>query len=415
MNFSPDQIKTLEMLFSMTPAQRKRLMQLAMQSPKALQSPAISHIRKEEVATPLSVSEDSSCTETSSQSSTSTRKRVHSKNRINRLTRKLCSKYLNSERIWSYVYGSNNRIIEYRLDEILRQITADLSIKEQKTFKTYRDYVMKDLKKKMAADRRYRLKSAAAGRTMPPAPKAAVIDLSILDDDYEPTNEDVSVSKKIKRVKVETTASSTKAKEAQTTDQPEDTDDVPSNKGKPEERDVESTAESVSKVTKGTKDDKTEGESALKDKISTKATRALKAKAFKEEMIARRNSRKQKNKKTCSKARGVPRKRPRPTQTTSNSNQKRTRRGRARRQILQDTPKEKTVKEPNAYDESLLGVSMARKFGDDLYDGKVTKVYKDKEGLFEVTYSDGDKEDMDREELTYAIQLYEATPVEKFV
>ena len=79
---------------------------------------------------------------------------------------------------------------------------------------------MKDLKKKMAADRRYRLKSAAAGRTMPPAPKAAVIDLSILDDDYGPTNEDVSVSKKIKRVKVETTASSTKAKEAQTADQP---------------------------------------------------------------------------------------------------------------------------------------------------------------------------------------------------
>ena len=90
--------------------------------------------------------------------------------------------------MWGHLHGPNNRIIEHRLDNVLHQIKAKLTYSEQKTFKTHNEMVMKDLKKKMAADRRYRKKKIAKGEAMPEAHQSATIDLTKeppQDNDFE--------------------------------------------------------------------------------------------------------------------------------------------------------------------------------------------------------------------------------------
>ena len=158
MAFTPEQIETLELLFKLTPAQRQRALQLAVQAPKPA-SPAISRVKNYDASRSPShsPSQDSSCTESTSGGSESasggsessgSNKRLHSKNRVNRLTHKICKQYLNSQRMWDHVYGENGRLLEHRLDAVLHQINRKLSYKEQKTFKTYNLELMKDLKKK---------------------------------------------------------------------------------------------------------------------------------------------------------------------------------------------------------------------------------------------------------------------------
>ena len=105
MNFTQDQIETLELLFKLTPAQRKRALQLAVQDPKPPVSPAIRRVTASAQNSPTrSITSDSSCTASSSgdSKSGSEGKRLHSKNRVNRLTSKICRQYLNSERMWAH-------------------------------------------------------------------------------------------------------------------------------------------------------------------------------------------------------------------------------------------------------------------------------------------------------------------------
>ena len=55
-----------------------------------------------------------------------------------------------------------------------------------------------------------------------------------------------------------------------------------------------------------------------------------------------------------------------------------------------------------------LGTKVAREFGDHgIFWGVIDKLYPDDPNLCLVRFTDGDSEDLDRDEIQYAIQLYE--------
>ena len=66
------------------------------------------------------------------------------------------------------------------------------------------------------------------------------------------------------------------------------------------------------------------------------------------------------------------------------------------------TASKKTFKYP-------LGTKIARDFDGDVFEGEITKLYPDDEKMAQVTYTDGDKEDLDEEEVQYGIGLFETT------
>ena len=68
---------------------------------------------------------------------------------------------------------------------------------------------------------------------------------------------------------------------------------------------------------------------------------------------------------------------------------------------ISPTPPEKNVfKYP-------VGTKIARDFGDDgVFEGTITRLYEDDHNVCQVTYTDNDEEDMDVDEIQYAIQLY---------
>ena len=53
-----------------------------------------------------------------------------------------------------------------------------------------------------------------------------------------------------------------------------------------------------------------------------------------------------------------------------------------------------------------LGTLVARDFDGEMYTGKITKLYPDDPLLCQVTYTDGDQEDFDVDETTYASALH---------
>lgn len=53
-----------------------------------------------------------------------------------------------------------------------------------------------------------------------------------------------------------------------------------------------------------------------------------------------------------------------------------------------------------------LGTLVAREFDGEMYTGKITKLYPDDPSLCQVTYTDGDQEDFDVDETTYASALH---------
>ena len=111
------------------------------------------------------------------------------KNRVTRLASKLCKQFFASERIWNYLYGTNNRVIDHKLDEVIDKIkkTDKLSVKEKQTLKTHRDDMRKAIKKRMSAGRRYRQGLQTQGKRMMEAHFASTIDLTADGDDDDDT------------------------------------------------------------------------------------------------------------------------------------------------------------------------------------------------------------------------------------
>ena len=54
-----------------------------------------------------------------------------------------------------------------------------------------------------------------------------------------------------------------------------------------------------------------------------------------------------------------------------------------------------------------VGTWVAVEFGDDIFPGKITKLYP-KDDLCEVVFTDGDRADYEADQITYAKQLYES-------
>jgi hypothetical protein len=392
MAFTAEQIETLQMLFKLTSAQRNRALQLAIQEPKTPASPAIRRVQNNAARCPITPpSSDSSLSASSttgSEGSGSAKKRLHSKNRITRLASKLCKIYLNSERMWAHLYGDNNRIIEHRLENVLHQIKTKLTHKEQKTFKTYNQALMKDLKKKMAANKTYRLKRKEEGQTMEEAHKAVTIDLSLEgSDDESETEEAGDQLPAVKKIK---------------TEQPS---------AEPRERQPKPPA--VQPPTESPQNPPS-GEHQPSPKV--KVTRRSLAQSFRQDMDTRKQARKARGGRTkvvSRKARGLhvhaevdKRKRsassPAGSSTTSVSPPADT--GVPRKRSRARKPKKRTDV-PKTF-KFTLGTKVARDFGGETFAGEITKLYEDDHTMCEVTYTDGDKEDLDTDELEYGKSLF---------
>ena len=68
--------------------------------------------------------------------------------------------------------------------------------------------------------------------------------------------------------------------------------------------------------------------------------------------------------------------------------------------------KDSTKDKDGAKDSFTLGMKVARDFDGEVFIGEITCVYPDDPTMCQITYTDGDTEDMDIDEVTYAQQLY---------
>lgn len=363
------------MLLNLSPAQRNEALQSALVSPlqspvgsvpgsarrlKAvnLDSPQHTSYKPRRIYTP--VSDDSSITQSAEDSggSEDSKTRVHSKNRVTRLASKMCKDYLNSERMYNYLYGDNNRVIEHKLDYIIDQIKAQLTRAEQKTQKTHRELLKKVIKKRMAAARRYRNKQKSIGRTLEEAHKSATIDLTgnrVDDDDDSDLGEDGEED------------------EDYETELEENPKDV-TNKDKK----IEAKAQKV-------------GPAVQAAAVSSKNAKVNDAKDFKSRMDKLRKTRKSRRTKMISrKARGLP-----VAEKTSKK--------RKPSASVENVSKKKRVTKTFPFP---LGTHVARDFDGEVFEGEITALYSDENTMCEVTYTDGDKEDMDVDEVTYGTQLH---------
>lgn len=337
MAFNPGQLEVLQLLLNLSPEQRSRALQAALVNDKAPLSPCIRRAPDSRPATPIS--DDSSVThnsEDSRASDTPRKKRVHSKNRVTRLSSKICREYLNSKRMWAHLYNDSNRVIDHKLDDVLDQISRKLEKSEQKTIKTHRDVLKKALKKRMASGRRYRKQQKLCGKNVGVAHKSDTIDLTGGDDVVD--------------------------------------DDANSS-----ETPIEPTAEIQAKSEPG---------EPKKESPAKPSQREL-AKAFADRMQKRRNAKKtrrQAEQKNASK-----RKESESSTVASAVPKKRSRR--------------KTVQKKKNFPFT-LGTLVAREFDGEMYTGKITKLYPDDPSLCQVTYTDGDQEDFDVDETTYASALH---------
>ena len=197
MPFSPKQLECLQIILNLSPEKRELALQAAMESNVKGSPYARRSICEYDIQVPpTDAHSDSGISSVSSDlSSSSGNKRIHVKNRVTRLASKLCKQFFASERIWNYLYGTNNRVIDHKLDEVIDKIkkTDKLSVKEKQTLKTHRDDMRKAIKKRMSAGRRYRQGLQTQGKRMMEAHFASTIDLTADgddDDDTPPENGD---------------------------------------------------------------------------------------------------------------------------------------------------------------------------------------------------------------------------------
>ena len=63
------------------------------------------------------------------------------------LAKKVCGEFLLSRRVWTALYDGNNRISDYRLDVVLRQIAPNMTEPEQAILKNRRAEVIRRIKR----------------------------------------------------------------------------------------------------------------------------------------------------------------------------------------------------------------------------------------------------------------------------
>ena len=397
-SFNPGQLEVLKLLLNLTPEQRSLALEAVLKKDGAPLSP---HLRRE--TTPSGyltpVSDDSSITNSDDSKASGgkrgkDRKRIHSKNRVTRLASKICQEYLNSERVWKHLYGENNRVVEYKLDDVLDQIKVKLVVQEQKTLKTHRDLLKKALKKRMASGRRYRMKQKLVGKSVQQAHKATTIDLTVDDgndaDDDKDADEcsETPTEPSIKSEPKEESSIQRSAQKKTRRQLAKDFADRMSerrNAKKARQQEKKSTADSVTKKksqTKKSKQSKTQEEKSEENAPSTSG----------------------KNKSTPSKQNKSKRKQ---SSTAANVAKKKPRRtSRRTSQRKMSVSKDSTKDKDGAKDSFTMGMKVARDFDGEVFAGEITCVYPDDPTTCQITYTDGDTEDMDIDQVSYAMQLY---------
>ena len=233
----------------------------------------------------------------------------------------------------------------------------------------------------MAANRRYRRRQKAQGKAIRDAHKATLIDLTMdiaLSDDDEPAQQQP-------KVKVESPPS-----------------------------------EETQSATKPPTSEKTQPQSPTTP-TTTPPSQKTKAHAFMKKMDTLRKTkadrRKSANKKTCKKARGPPdaspksspksprakRKHAGPSNTSDGASS-----SKRPKNVVQDASADPQPKPTTKGFKYPLDTFVARDFGaDGIFQGKISKHYSDDDRICQVTYTDGDTEDMDAEQVEYGIKLYE--------
>ena len=246
--------------------------------------------------------------------------------------------------------------------------------------------------KKMAADRRYRKKKMAKGNAMPEAWKGVAIDLTGADDFELGAEPKADTKPKLKaEPKAEPNAEAGGAGEAEEAE---------------------------------------EAAGAQTSQPPKKPTARELAMEFKENMSQRREEKRKRrdkqNKKTCKKSRGSPttpkttskRNRSKSTNTpddgstTDAAPAKRSRDSPAQQtnsptDTTNEAPTRRTRKSAKKVFKYSLGTKIARDFGvDGIFVGSISTLFKNDPSTCRVTYTDGDEEDMDEEEIEYGIQLF---------
>ena len=370
MSFNPGQLEVLQMLLNLSPEQRNCALQAVLVKDGAPMSPLVRRRPPTEDGYRTPGSDDSSIT-VAEDGGGSGKKRIHKKNRVTRLATKICQEYLNSQRVWRYLYNDSNRVVEHKFDNILDQVRKSLTYDEQKTMKTHREQLKKYLKKRMAAGKRYRSKQKLG--SFQESHKSTTIDLTgdddneatVKKDDGSETPTEPSVSAKAKvEAKVEA-------------------------KPKPEES--KTRRERAKDFAKRMSDRRNEKKTRKQTKTDAKG------KVSGEEVSGEAKSSGEPDTvaKTKSKKSPKPTKRKQVTPASAPQKKSRTR--------SQRKKKQSPTKSPVAFP---LGTRVARDFDGVIYTGTITQLYDDTPHLCQVTYSDGDQEDLESGQVDYATQLF---------
>ena len=317
--------------------------------------------------------------------------------------------------MWQYLYGDNNRVIEYKFDNVLDQIKCKLTHAEQKTLKTHREMLKKCLKKRMASGRRYRSKQKLVGKSVQESRKSGTIDLTGDDDSETPT---------------EPSAELTEAKaEPKAKDQPKTRSAaLTESEAEPKAKAERKTRQPKAKAERKTRREKAESLALSAELTETEAepkaqaerkTRREKAKAFANRIHELRNTkkvRKQTNKaKTTEEEKASGEKASAEDSASGKvdvvAKTKKGKKQATKRKLstAAASPKKKRRSQRKKTTPKIsfqVGTRIARDFDGVLYTGEITKLYPDDPNVCEVTYSDGDTEDLESDQVHYATQLY---------
>lgn len=94
-----------------------------------------------------------------------------------RLAKKICTEFLFSRRVWTALYDGNNRLSDFRLDVVLKQIAPKMTEAERHLLKDERSEVTSRIKRVLALGKSYRIKRAKTGNAVPKAPMEHIINV----------------------------------------------------------------------------------------------------------------------------------------------------------------------------------------------------------------------------------------------
>ena len=315
------------------------------------------------------------------------KKRIHKKNRVTRLATKICQEYLNSQRMWQYLYNESNRVVEHKFDRVLDQVKKSLTYEEQKTMKTHREELKKCLKKRMTAGKRYRSKQKLG--SFQESHLTKTIDLTGDDDNDENVDDDKKRATKNGDDGSETATEPSVSSKAESE----------SKESKNRRQRAKDFAKRMSERHNAKKKSKQAKTTSANEKVSGEAkssgggesevvavAKTNSKSSGESEVVAKPDSKKR--------AKKTKRKQAAPA---SAPKKKSCRRSQRKKQ-------QSTTKSPVTFP---LGTRVARDFNGVVYTGTITQLYDDTPHLYQITYSDGDKEDLEAGQVDYATQLFE--------